>query len=255
MLISLFQENNPEDCQVCLTSFDNTVQRPRTLPCGHTFCSPCMNELMEQRQITCPTCHVRHSIPGKGHFPINYNLEAFIRRLRDTEETYVSRPSRVGKILEVAGKPSRKRAPGLSNKMRSLLQEQEAKVIAAASVCQEIQSQLDHYQTTLSAWDNQQDQLEKRFQAVMDQIRNVRKLMRQEESQVAAKKDQMQLAKLQLETQLETLRKITTEQEAAIAIVDVVRCTDETEKKVEESQRMFPNFNTVITARKVSITL
>ncbi|KAK3878734.1 hypothetical protein Pcinc_008541 [Petrolisthes cinctipes] len=37
-----FPQNNPAECGICFTQFDDTERRPRTLPCGHTFCTECI---------------------------------------------------------------------------------------------------------------------------------------------------------------------------------------------------------------------
>lgn len=133
-----------------------------------------------------------------------------------------------------------------------MLQEQEAKVVAAISACQKVQAQLDQYQTTLAGWGNHQQQLEDRLQAVINESKNARVLVRQEESQVAVKKAEVQEEEQHLNVMLETLRKVNTEQEAGVTVMDVVHCTDDAKEMVEECRTMFPDVHTVTTARKVS---
>lgn len=143
----------------------------------------------------------------------------------------------------------------LCSKMNSMLQEQEAKVLVAIAACQEVQSQLDQYQATLSGWADQQQQIEEKLQEVMAQSRSARVLVLQEKCQVAAKKEQVQHREQQLHAARENLHKVTTDQEADIVIMEVGRCTDETETRLEECREMFPNVDTVVTAMKVRTVL
>lgn len=84
--------SNPEDCSVCMMTFDDAVQRPRSLPCGHTFCSMCVNGLMKEDQVTCPHCRTRHTLPREGYFPINYSLESGLKKIRAAAVAYTSPP-------------------------------------------------------------------------------------------------------------------------------------------------------------------
>ena len=238
---------------MCLAAFNDCVLRPRNLPCGHTFCTLCINGLKEEDHVTCPTCRVRHTVPEAGHFPINFTLEAVIKRLRNTMVTSASPPPAcAGKDAGEAGTSGQKGAAGLSRSMHSLLQEQEAKVVAAITACQEVQSQLDQYHTTLRGWHDQQQQLEVKLQAVVDGTRSSKMLVQLEKSRVAARKQRVQKGEQQLNAVLDVLRKVSTEKEAGMAVADIVCCTDDAEEALEECQEIFPD---VHTARRVSTSL
>ncbi|XP_050705428.1 uncharacterized protein LOC126990829 [Eriocheir sinensis] len=244
---------SPEECPVCLTGYDGTVQRPRTLPCGHTVCTLCIDQLEEHGRVACPECRVSHAVPEGEQFPVNYSVEAFIRMLRDAEEAAAaaaaSPPPSAGEGAP-SGAAGKKEAAGLSKKMRSFLQEQEATVVAAITACREAQSQLDQYQTTLAGWGKQQ-QLEDRLLGLVDQSRSARELLQQEESRVAAKEEELKKEEQGLQAMLETLRTLATEQEAGAAVSEVFRWTGEAEQAVEECREGFPDASTVTTARKV----
>ncbi|XP_050739105.1 uncharacterized protein LOC127009793 [Eriocheir sinensis] len=245
---------SPEECPVCLTGYDGTVQRPRTLPCGHTVCTLCIDQLEEHGRVACPECRVSHAVPEGEQFPVNYSVEAFIRMLRDAEEAAAaaaaSPPPSAGEGAP-SGAAGKKEAAGLSKKMRSFLQEQEATVVAAITACREAQSQLDQYQTTLAGWGKQQQQLEDRLLGLVDQSRSARELLQQEESRVAAKEEELKKEEQGLQAMLETLRTLATEQEAGAAMPEVFRWTGEAEQAVEECREGFPDASTVTTARKV----
>ena len=120
---------------MCLTAFDDAEQRSRTLPCGHTFCTRCLTEVQEQNQVACPTCRATHPVPEAGNFPINYAFEAMIKRLRDTSVGVVPQPPSDKTGTGEAGTPRQKGVGGLSRSMRSLMEEQEARVLMAIIAC------------------------------------------------------------------------------------------------------------------------
>lgn len=209
---------------------------------------------MQQAQITCPTCRIAHAVPEAGQFPVSYVTEAFVRRLRDAASACPA--PKPGKDIEeptlspVTGH-GQTGPGGLSMAMRSMLQEKEAKILAAIRVCQEVQAQLNQYQTTLMGWGEQQQHLENRLQALVDQSKDARVLVRQEESHVEAKKQQVHRGEQQLHAVLQTLHTVTTPQEACEAIMDTDHRTDEERQKAEDCRAMFPTVHTVTTISKV----
>ncbi|XP_050705917.1 tripartite motif-containing protein 65-like [Eriocheir sinensis] len=243
--------DNPEECPVCLTGFDDLVQRPRNLPCGHTVCTLCTDKLKEQGRVTCPECRVSHAVPEGGQFPVSYTIEALIRRLRDGKAAAASPPPSAGKGKGAAGSAGKKRAAGLSKKMRSFLQEQEATVVAAITACQEAQSQLDQYEATLTGWVERQQQLEDSLQGLMDQSRSSRELLQQEKFRVAPKRKEAKKKEQELQAVRETLRTPATEQEAFKVVSEVAHYVSEAEQVLEECQQCFPDAGIVTTARKV----
>ncbi|XP_050689072.1 uncharacterized protein LOC126981695 [Eriocheir sinensis] len=236
------QGDDPEDCPVCLTSFDDLVQRPRTLPCGHTVCTLCSDMLKHQGRVTCPECRVSHAVPEGGQFPVNYLFEALIRKMRYVKAAVASLPSSGGKGKGAAGAASKKEVVRLSKKMCSFLQEQENTVVAAITACQEAQSQLDQYQVTLTGWGDRQEQLEDSLQGLGDQSRSARELVQQEMLHVAVKKEEV------TKREQEMLRTRATEQEACLAVAEVLHCTSEAEQVVQECQQCFPDASTLTTA-------
>ncbi len=50
-------------CEICLTNYDTLGRKPYSLvPCGHTFCLSCMNQITSN---LCPTCRS----PFTGRIP------------------------------------------------------------------------------------------------------------------------------------------------------------------------------------------
>lgn len=252
-IISLFQADNPEDCPVCLTGFNDTVQRPRTMPCGHTVCTLCIDKLKEQFRVICPECRVIHFVPMGGQFPVCYTVEALIRKLRGTESTTavtpLLRPQKSTEVTKAYGKEE----ASFSKKMCFILQEQ-ATFVAAITVCQDFQSQLDQYQTALMSLNEKQQQLEARLQKLVDESRNVRELMQREKSRAAAKKEELKEKKQELQTTLKTMFNYTGKQKADLAVTGTVRLTGKPEQVVG-FQESFPRVSTSTTIIKVRVPM
>lgn len=239
---------------MCLTGFDGAVQRPRTLPCGHTVCTLCIEKLKGQDCVTCPECRLKHAIPEGGQFPVSYTIEALIRMMRDVKVAAGS-PSLPPRPRGGKGTPraaDKKEAVGLSKKMRSFLQEQEATVVAGISACREAQVQLNQYQSTLTGWGEQQQQLEDRLMELVNQSKSARELVQQEKSHVTVKEEEVKKGEEELEAVRETLLTLTTDQEAGVAVTEVVCCLGEAEQVVKECQECFPDAKTVTAVWKVS---
>ena len=250
---SLLQDDNVEDCPVCLDTFDDTLRRPRTLPCGHTVCTLCSNELKAQGAVTCPTCRVSHAVPEVGQFPISYAIEGLVRRLRGAGlASLPARPGKQAAPAPLAG-PAPKAAAGLGRRAQSLLQEQEARVLDALRSCQEEQSQLADYLTTLGGWGDRQQRLEDELQTLMDQSRSAREVVRGEEARVERRQEQVQRRQQELQEMLESLRMAATKQEAYQAIEDADLLVDEQESPgTEECLGVFPDVQAVTTVARVS---
>jgi hypothetical protein len=64
-------------CSICLEDYDKTFRHPRQLPCQHSFCTPCLTEIMTGKtNINCPTCRSNfvgriNDVP-KSRFILNF---------------------------------------------------------------------------------------------------------------------------------------------------------------------------------------
>ena len=68
-------------CSVCMSTFTN----PKILPCFHTFCLHCLNELQrttgKHGEITCPECRRKFQVPGSGYpkdLPTNFRMNSLL---------------------------------------------------------------------------------------------------------------------------------------------------------------------------------
>lgn len=67
-------------CALCLELFD----KPVVLHCLHTFCAPCLREIILENNVVCPLCRTRHELGTKGveGLKINYHLLNIAEKMR-----------------------------------------------------------------------------------------------------------------------------------------------------------------------------
>ncbi|KAG0722180.1 Tripartite motif-containing protein 65 [Chionoecetes opilio] len=250
-------EDNVMECPVCLTAYDDKVQRPCTLPCGHTYCMPCVNGLMKQGPVACPNCRVVHAVPEAGQFPISYTIENLLMRMRGASLASPP-PSAEKDAAESAHSPGtgpgQEGQQGFSKCVRSLLEEQEAKILAAIHSCQNVKAQLKKYQTIMRDWGREQQDLEDRLQALIDQCKDARELAQQEESSASEKEQQINQGEQQLHTVLQAVRTAASAGEAYETIEDAYNVMEE-ETQREECLAKFPDVHTVTTIKKPTTRL
>ena len=68
-------------CSVCMSPFTE----PKILPCFHTFCLHCLNEIQrtsgKHGEITCPECLRKFQVPGSGYpkdLPANFRMNSLL---------------------------------------------------------------------------------------------------------------------------------------------------------------------------------
>ena len=68
-------------CSVCMSPFTE----PKILPCFHTFCLHCLNDLQrtsgKRGEITCPECRRNYQVPGSGYpkdLPANFRMNSLL---------------------------------------------------------------------------------------------------------------------------------------------------------------------------------
>ncbi|KAK4322097.1 hypothetical protein Pmani_007150 [Petrolisthes manimaculis] len=132
-----FPQNNPAECGICFTLFDDIERRPRTLPCGHTFCTSCLIVLLETKNLTCPSCRVKHRTTTINKIPISYTIE---------------------EILRQPGTPAGATFTTIKPTLKNFLEEQSTSIDSAVDDREENMGQLELYHTHLAKWKQQHDQ-------------------------------------------------------------------------------------------------
>ncbi|KAG7165801.1 E3 ubiquitin-protein ligase TRIM32-like 3, partial [Homarus americanus] len=69
-------EEQDVNCSVCMESFNEQHNSPRTLRCGHTLCSPCIEALLTKCIVerNCPECRKPLKITAVCHVPVSYTI-------------------------------------------------------------------------------------------------------------------------------------------------------------------------------------
>ncbi|XP_068234921.1 uncharacterized protein [Palaemon carinicauda] len=72
---------NADICHLCYETYKETL-RPRVLHCGHTYCTDCINKLILNGRLACPTCNTEFASLNPSQIPINYSLEKCIALMK-----------------------------------------------------------------------------------------------------------------------------------------------------------------------------
>ncbi|XP_069190423.1 uncharacterized protein [Procambarus clarkii] len=239
-------DNKPEECSVCFNDYDDNQLRPRTLPCGHTSCSQCIDNAIKNGQLTCPSCRAEHAATAATQFPINYAVEAFVRKLKNIQLTTEE---------VVPAKPYEGPTRGISKKLCSLVQEQKSSISSLITSCEEVLSQLGQYRGQLGDWKTHHLQLQDRLYALVEQNKSAMKLLELEDTSVVDMTTQGEKGKTQLQAMLGSLNTVNTLQEVDITIDTADECSMKVEDWLRKCQELFPNVKTVHTSVKVQETI
>ena len=69
------------ECGVCYTKYNENDRKPKSLPCGHTFCNICVEKMYKSGEgIRCPLDQKRFRVEDISKIPINY---AFLEMIQD----------------------------------------------------------------------------------------------------------------------------------------------------------------------------
>ncbi|XP_069176601.1 uncharacterized protein [Procambarus clarkii] len=239
-------DNKPEACSVCFIDYDDNQLRPRNLPCGHTFCSQCIDNAIKNGQLSCPSCRAQHTATAATQFPISYAVEAFVRKLKNIQLTTEE---------VVPAKPSEGPARGISKTLRSLVQEQKNIISSLITSCEEVLSQLGKYRGQLGDWKTHHLQLQDRLYALLEENKSAMKLLELEDTSVVDMTIQGEEGKTQLQAMLGSLDTVNTPQEVGTTIDTADGCKIKVEDWLQKCQELFPDVKTVHTSVKVQETI
>ena len=76
------------DCPVCFDNFDTENSVPRILPCSHSLCLACLDQMLQRKKsLVCPQCRKRHSAKnGVQTFPENKYIVRGLQEKKGKEE-------------------------------------------------------------------------------------------------------------------------------------------------------------------------
>ena len=73
MAASRIQFGRHLECAVCTETYSPQEHIPKMLPCGHTFCNICLENVASDKSIECPKCKASHKISRQGVQGISTN--------------------------------------------------------------------------------------------------------------------------------------------------------------------------------------
>ena len=74
------------DCKVCNDPYDEEEHRPRTAPCGHDYCTACVQALINNKLFVCPKCRQEHKVDVVDDLLVNFGLIDVIRAFKTKDD-------------------------------------------------------------------------------------------------------------------------------------------------------------------------
>lgn len=226
------------ECKVCLEVYDESQRRPHNLPCGHSFCTVCIDDMLKNSSLTCPRCRAKHVASDKSHFPVAYDLEEVLSKRETT--------------AAAAGRMPLSRKKDISSKINILRDEQMATINNISIGFQEKLSQLDKYKTKLIDWGIEHDDLIRKIQTdLIEQNEELRDSLKEEHGLVAEVLEAGETQEQQLKFARESLFTAKTAQDVFVAINDAEIVQSEAESWIEKCDELFQDANPVHRSIKV----
>lgn len=237
---------------MCLEPYDDSHKRPRVLPCGHTFCSPCIRGLVQDGYLPCPTCRTEHVIPGDySFFPIVFEFEELLNRVKHTRGTPATSSSSSPSSVTSSGRPRRERGSAISKKLTNLKVEQESSMCQSTSACVRMRRQLAMYKASLVEWEREHRQLAGDLRRFVQLNEEVERLLAREREAV----ERMQLEGVDKTQQLRTARRTLIEVRSSQDTFDALNhgdfAQDEAEDWMLKCREAFPGVEAVRKSVKV----
>ncbi|XP_042864584.1 uncharacterized protein LOC122248556 isoform X2 [Penaeus japonicus] len=227
------------ECKVCLEIYDESQRRPHNLPCGHTFCTICIEDMLQNSSLTCPRCRAKHIASDRSSFPVAYDLEEVLSKRES------STSAALGRMLHSQKKD-------ISSKINTLRDEQMASINNISLAFQEKISQLDKYKTKLIDWGIEHDDLIHKIQKdLIEQNEELRDSLKEEHGLVAEVLEAGETQEQQLKFAKESLFTAQTTQDVFVAINDAEIVQSEAESWIEKCDELFQDAKPVHRSIKV----
>ena len=97
------QDDELPTCSICFYAYDDGEHAPLILPCGHTMCQKCTDDILKSGQCLCPQCRTPFN---KGQSSKNFELVRGILVIKKLKEKSVAQPTSKPKPLQSAGNES-----------------------------------------------------------------------------------------------------------------------------------------------------
>lgn len=227
------------DCKVCFESFNEGDRRPRNLPCGHTFCTGCINNVLKFGNVNCPTCRMDHPATQPTQFPVNFGMEELIANINAvgiSSEDSVWLPQD---------------AEGLSHEVQSLVSKQESTITHMDLVCKDTVNQLDMYESQLVDWLDDHEQLLSKLNELVEENSTLISNLQSEKDKLQETRDDVKAKKTEQLTIKRHLASATTSEQATTICSAAEIGIIATEALVNNCQRSFPDMSLVCSSQQV----
>ncbi|CAL4097323.1 unnamed protein product [Meganyctiphanes norvegica] len=191
------------ECIVCFSHFDGEEHRPRSLRCGHTICTECLETAIRRQTKKCPNCRILYSADNVNEMPINYNLEG-VMKLLDISKTSkgTDLPECPEHQLKVTHRCSRHKAWVCQNCLKEDHSSDSCKIITVTGELKVKKSkQLDKSKSLLSSFEETCHKVDDCKKQCKKQIKECDLEITRLENELQMKKD----SKVQLEEQFAIL--------------------------------------------------
>ncbi|CAL4124500.1 unnamed protein product, partial [Meganyctiphanes norvegica] len=90
------------ECSICFSTFNEATHRPRNLPCGHGYCTSCIETCIQGNNKNCPACGKKYRVNRATDLPICYLLEETMQKAAERKE--INMNNRQTEIADPHGK-------------------------------------------------------------------------------------------------------------------------------------------------------
>ncbi|XP_045587033.1 E3 ubiquitin-protein ligase TRIM65 [Procambarus clarkii] len=236
-------EDNPLECKVCFTEYDDDLRRPRNLPCGHTFCTSCIADTIANGRLACPNCRKEHYAHCSTEFPISYLAEVLIKSLRAVRIS-----------VTTAKRPRRDSPKVISKKLELLKCGQENIVRTCITKCQQARTELDNYEEQIIKWKVDHDDLMVKIDRVAKQNKEALSSLEEEHRHLIEVRQGGIEEERRLEAVLDCLTQAVSAQEVDTAIDDAEVCSVTAMDWTNTCQNSFPDVKALHTSLTVRET-
>lgn len=190
--------------------------------------------MIKEEKLTCPSCRNTHTASSVDAFPISYDMEAIIRKLKilQYKAEFSSSPDGPAAVKE--------KGEGVKRVLGRL---------------QETLTQLGRYEGQLQDWVGDHNDLVTSLQELVEKNQSAVRLLQDEQGILQYQRTKGEEAMRQLEAMKETLAAASSPQEAVSAIDESEAKSSEAEDWMEHCHTIFPDHNTAHTSLTVSHAL
>ncbi|XP_064123016.1 E3 ubiquitin-protein ligase TRIM39-like [Macrobrachium nipponense] len=237
-------------CKICMENFTDHI-RPRTLKCGHSFCTRCLGNFISKGSLMCPMCQL--PVEGKSalDFPVNFSMEEMISSLKLTQNV-----GAMGQSLTppsgTANAPLLERDQGMSSLMHNLVLQHKENSKVLARDGKKIQSYLEKYRNYLDDKRREHEHFVVQLMELVDKNRQVIRQIEAERARVCCSQEQGVVCQNRLDGNLASLDVVLTSRDAASTIEELDKCCADLEKWSLTVQSQLPDSKVVACSEAVT---